>query len=56
VCLFYDGRLKEEEKNDYLSRIESLPEQYSREKYWEKVSSMGTLSILHNTGLPTGGI
>jgi transposase len=53
VCLFYDGRLKEEEKNDYLSRIESLPEQYSREKYLEKVASMGTIAILHNTSLPT---
>lgn len=51
VCLFLDGTLKEQEKNDYLSRIETVPEYYSRLQFKEKVSRMGTLAILHNTPL-----
>lgn len=51
VCLFLDGMLKEEEKNDYLSRIETVPEYYSKVKFKEKVSRMGTLAIIHNTQL-----
>lgn len=49
VCLFLDGRLKEQEKNDYLSRIKTLPEYYSKEKFNEKLNKMGTLAIIHNT-------
>jgi len=48
VCLFVDGRLKEDEKADYLNRITTLPEQYSIEKYKEKIQSMGTIALLHN--------
>ncbi|MFZ1358897.1 MAG: transposase [Saprospiraceae bacterium] len=51
VCLFLDGMLKEQEKNDYLSRIKTLPEYYSKEKFKEKVNKMGTLAIIHNTEL-----
>ena len=47
--LYLDGQLKEQEKNDYLSRIESLPDDYNREGYLEKVNTMGTIAILHNT-------
>lgn len=49
VCLFLDGMLKEQEKNDYLSRVQTLPEYYSKEKFKEKVKKMGTLAIIHNT-------
>jgi hypothetical protein len=49
--LFLDGKLKEQEKTDYLSRIESLPESFSKLKFNEKVPSMGTLALLHNTAL-----
>lgn len=51
VCLFLDGMLKEREKNDYLARIESLPEKYTREKFKKKVESMGSLAIAHNTAM-----
>lgn len=49
IELFLDGRLKELEKTDYLRRIKSVPESYSKEKFNSKISSMGTLSIVHNT-------
>ena len=51
VCLFLDGMLKEQEKNDYLSRVQTSPEYYSKEKFKEKVKRMGTLAIIHNTEL-----
>jgi transposase len=51
IDLFLDGKLKEQEKTDYLSRIQSLPENFSKSKFNEKVQSMGTLAIMHNTGL-----
>jgi len=51
VCLYLDGMLKEKEKNDYLSRIQTVPEYYSKEKFKERVNRMGTLAIIHNTGL-----
>lgn len=49
VCLYVDGMLKEMEKNDYLSRIQTLPEFYSKEGFKEKAKRMGTLAIIHNT-------
>lgn len=51
INLFLDGRLKEQEKTDYLSRIKSIPENYSKSKFNEKVKTMGTLAIMHNTEL-----
>lgn len=51
IDLFLDGKLKEQEKTDYLSRIQSLPENFSKVKFNEKVQTMGTLGIMHNTGL-----
>lgn len=49
IEVFLDGRLRELEKTDYLRRIKSVPESYSKEKFNGKISSMGTLSIIHNT-------
>jgi transposase len=51
IDLFLDGKLKEQEKTDYLSKIQSLPESFSKLKFNEKEQSMGTLAIMHNTGL-----
>lgn len=51
IELFLDGKLKEQEKTDYLSRIQSLPENFSKSKFNEKVKTMGTLAIMHNTTL-----
>ncbi|MDD4760738.1 MAG: transposase [Bacteroidaceae bacterium] len=49
--LFLDGKLREQEKTDYLSRILSLPESFSKTKFNEKIRTMGTLAVLHNTPL-----
>lgn len=51
VCLYLDGMLKEQEKNDYLSRISSVPEYYDKEDFKNKVGRMGTLGIIHNTSM-----
>lgn len=51
IELFLDGKLKEQEKNDYLKRIRSLPEAYSKERFNEKIQTMGTLALIHNTNL-----
>ncbi len=40
--LFLDGKLREQEKTDYLSRIQSLPESFSKTKFNEKIRTMGT--------------
>jgi len=49
IELFLDGRLKELEKTDYLKRIKTVPESFSKDVFNEKISSMGTLAIVHNT-------
>lgn len=51
VDLFWDGKLKEQEKSDYLTRIKTVPESYSKEKFNDKIQTMGTLAIIHNTQL-----
>lgn len=51
VNLFLDGKLKEQEKTDYLTRILSLPESFSKTQFNDKVKAMGTLSLIHNTDL-----
>ena len=49
LVLFLDGKLKEQEKTDYLRRILSFPEEYSKENFNKKIIKMGTMAILHNT-------
>jgi hypothetical protein len=49
IDLFLDRKLKEQEKSDYLTRIQSLPESFSKSKFNEKIQTMGTLTIMHNT-------
>lgn len=49
IDLFLDGKLKEQEKSDYLARIKSLPESYSKPSFNQKVKTMGTLALIHNT-------
>jgi transposase len=48
ICLFLDGRLREEEKKDYLDRIETLPEKFTPQGYEDKIKTMGTIALLHN--------
>jgi transposase len=49
INLFLDGKLKEQEKADYLTRIQSLPESFSKTKFNDKVKTMGTITLIHNT-------
>lgn len=51
INLFLDGKLKEQEKADYLARIKTLPENYSKSKFNQKVKTMGTLTLMHNTDM-----
>lgn len=49
ICLFLDGSLKEDEKTDYLNRITTIPEKYTTKGYKEKIRTMGTIALLHNS-------
>lgn len=51
ITLFLDGKLKEQEKVDYLTRIQTLPEQYTKARFNQKLQTMGTLALIHNTEL-----
>jgi len=44
---FFDGRLREEEKTDYLTRIKTHPEKYNTEKFKEKIDRMGTITMAY---------
>jgi transposase len=46
--LFFDGKLKEQEKTDYLNRIQTLPEQYNHDKFLQRLSRFGTIALLTN--------
>jgi transposase len=48
VHFYLDERLKGKEESDYLKRIETHPEEYSKEKFHESQFSFGTLALLTN--------
>ena len=48
---FLDGRLRVEEETDYLQRIETMPDSYSEEKYFEKLHGFGTLTLVYSNGV-----
>jgi len=48
VILYLNESLRTEEMTDYLSRIESYPEEYSEEDFYEKQHLFGTLAIITN--------
>jgi hypothetical protein len=47
LITFLDEELRLNEERDYLSRIESHPESYSKEKFDEKLHSFGTITMIH---------
>ncbi len=49
VNLYLDDQLKLEENKDYLTRVETLPEKYSMEGFFQKQYHFGTIAMLHNT-------
>ncbi len=50
--LFFDGKLKEQEKTDYLNRIISLPEKFNHDNFLLKLNSFGTIALLTNLKNP----
>lgn len=48
VILFFDQKLQGEEHDDYLRRIETHPEEYSKENFFEKESQRGTFACVTN--------
>jgi len=47
IITFLDEHLRVSEENDYLNRIKTHPEKYSKESYFEKLSGFGTLSVVY---------
>jgi transposase len=45
---FFDEQLAVEEKRDYLQNIERYPEDFSKEKFYQKLHGFGTITITHN--------
>lgn len=56
VTVFLNPSLKAQEEQDYLSRIDTHPEEYSIEQFEKKRSGFGTLAILTNTKLSPSDI
>lgn len=48
IYIFKDEKLKVQEQKDYLDRIESKLEGYTREKYNERIKLFGTLTFVSN--------
>lgn len=46
IVTFLDEKLKAEEEADYLMRTKSHPEKYSEDKFYEKMTGFGTLTLI----------
>jgi transposase len=49
LITFLDDKLRTIEENTYLMRIKTIPEQYTEEKYFEKLHVFGTLTLMYKT-------
>ncbi len=45
---FLDEALRAKEEADYVDRIDSMPENYSKEKFAQKLNGFGTLTLTYN--------
>lgn len=52
MITFLDDRLRVEEETDYLLRISTHPEKYTKEQYFEKTPQFGTLSLVSHLPEP----
>jgi len=52
LITFLDEELRISEERDYLSRIESHPESYSKNKFDEKLHQFGTMTIVYDMEIP----
>jgi transposase len=48
MFLFKDEKLQQQEQKDYLDRIDTLPEEYTMEKFKARLDIFGTIAILSN--------
>jgi transposase len=48
INVYLDEELKAEEVKDFLNRIETLPEKYDIETFYEKQYTFGTIALLYN--------
>jgi transposase len=48
IYLFFDAELRAKEENDYLSRIETHPENYSIKEFHQKRVTFGTIAFIAN--------
>jgi len=46
VYSFLDEKLRQKEEQDYLARIQAYPDEYSIEKFQEKLPTFGTLGVI----------
>ncbi|WP_162923627.1 transposase [Arachidicoccus soli] len=54
IVTFLDEKLRVKEESDYLLRIQKYPETHSEDRYYDKLHSFGTLSIVYDLeGSPT---
>lgn len=49
LITFLDDKLRTTEEKDYLIRIQSMPEEYTEKKYFEKLHVFGTLTLVYKT-------
>jgi transposase len=49
ICLYTDELMMANEKRDFVCRMESHPQTYTKEKFQEKLPMFGTLSLITNT-------
>jgi transposase len=52
LITFLDEALRIEEERDYLSRIVSHPESYSKNRFDEKLHDFGTMTIIYDMEIP----
>jgi transposase len=48
LTTFLDERLRVEEEQDYLIRIKTHPEEYTQEKFFERIAHFGTLTLIND--------
>ncbi len=48
IIIYLDEHLKSVEEKDYLNRIQTHPEEYTLDAFYEKQFSMGTFSVISN--------
>ncbi len=56
VNVYLDEELKLEESKDYLNRIETMPEKYDLDGFYQKQHSFGTIAMLHNSDKDPGRV